>query len=139
MKTASFSLLLFFLSIVAAAQTTTFTVTTNADSGPGTLRDAIEQANAQCDGSRLCAIRFDHVLYGVPIQVLSPLPAITACAITIGEPATAELTGNRAIERSGVRLVSGSGSGLEVRARCGIANAITIRNFAITAFPDNGV
>ena len=137
MKKAIIAFAVLLFSIAAAPQTTTFTVTTTADAGPGSLREAIAQANAQCDGSMLCAIRFDRALYAQTIELQSPLPAITACAITIGEPAAAELAGNRAIELSGAHLASGSG--LEVRARCPIANAITIRNFAITGFPDNGV
>lgn len=140
MKKAIIAFAVLLFAIAAAAQTTTFTVTTNADSGPGTLREAIIQANARCDGSMLCEIRFARPLYlGVSIEPLSPLPAITSCAITIGEPAIAENAGNRAVELSGVRLHPASGSGFEVRARCPVANAITIRNFAITGFPDNGV
>lgn len=127
---------LFFL-VATSASALTFSVTTLADSGPGSLRDAIEQANAQCDGLTLCEIRFDGSLYFKTIELQSPLPAITACAITIGEPVVSELAGSRVIELSGVRL--SSGSGFEVRTRCQVANSVTIHNFAITGFPENGV
>ncbi|MEJ5277158.1 MAG: right-handed parallel beta-helix repeat-containing protein [Thermogemmata sp.] len=58
----------------AAVSAATFTVTTTADNGPGTLRWAIEQANATPG--------FDTIAFNIPVapytlQPLTPLPPIT--------------------------------------------------------------
>ncbi len=58
---------------------TTYTVLTTADSGPGSLREAITLANSD-PGS---TIQLDPSLKGKTISVLSPLPDVTASGITI--------------------------------------------------------
>jgi len=129
-----FLAIVFIATSVSAA---TFNVTTNADAGPGSLRDAIAQANAQCDGSVVCAITLDPAVEHKILELASPLPAITACGITIGDPAFDSALGKRALEISGAKL--DSGNGLEVRSRCGISNDVTITGLSITGFPDNGI
>src|SRR5947208_10914099 len=53
-------------------------VTSNADSGPGTLREAITTANSQAGPT---TIDFAIILGGPTIALLSPLPLITATGI----------------------------------------------------------
>jgi hypothetical protein len=64
------------------------TVTNNLDSGPGSLRAAITQANTDNAND---AITFAAGLTGQTIQLLSALPAITS-AMTIQGPGTPNLT-----------------------------------------------
>jgi autotransporter-associated beta strand protein len=61
------------LGTAGAADAATFNVTTNADAGPGSLRDAIESANAN-DGSD--TIVFDGALAGETILLEDSLPLI---------------------------------------------------------------
>jgi fibronectin-binding autotransporter adhesin len=58
----------------AAAQSANFVVTTNADSGPGSLANAIDQANASSDPSS--SITFAASLAGKTIVLGSELPAV---------------------------------------------------------------
>jgi len=73
-----------FLSTMAAWGSTTRVVTTLADSGAGSLRDAMSQAN----GSSGDTINFAHGLAGT-ILLQSPLPAVNANMIINGPGATA--------------------------------------------------
>ena len=103
------------------------TVSNGGDSGPGSLRAAIEETNQLC-GTRdvLCHIDFSFG-EGIPalVEPLTALPALTACHVVMGEP-----NGPRAV-------ISGrhvpAGDGLELRAPCETASlqmfGITIRDF----------
>src|SRR4051812_23259676 len=55
----------------------TFTVTTLTDDGPGSLRDAIAQANADTD---LDTIVFARLIRGGTVRLSTPDPATTADA-----------------------------------------------------------
>src|SRR5262244_1177599 len=78
-RSAAFSLILFLAVPLSAA---TFTVTNTADSGPGSLRQAILDANANAGE--------DTIAFAIPgggvhtIQPTSPLPAITDPVVVNG-------------------------------------------------------
>jgi len=115
---------LFLVATSAAAAT--FTVTTNADAGPGSLRDAILQANADCKGLVQCSIVFDPALYVQPIELESPLPVITACGpFTIGSLTMVEIRGDRLA----------SGNGFEFRASCPDAEDLVVSRVVMNGFP----
>ncbi|HEX8253081.1 MAG TPA: hypothetical protein VF846_08050 [Thermoanaerobaculia bacterium] len=119
------------------AVTRTFTVTTTADAGTGSLREAIERVNVECAaGDSVCKIDF-NLPRPSTIAPLTPLPAITACGkIDIFRMVltSTELD----LEISG-RNVS-SGSGLEIRPHCSEGvRRVSLSNFAINGFPDNGL
>src|SRR5437868_9856764 len=111
-------------------------VTTNADSGDGSLRSQIETMNATCGGTLPCKIVFANDMLIVP---LSPLPAITVCnsGIDAGGAANAPLR----VALVGTQLRNGSG--LEIRASCRpgplLNTGVTIRRLAIGGFPENGI
>ena len=75
-----FALTLFLLTCAFSALATTFTVTTNADGGPGSLRDAITQAGANGTATP------DIIVFNIPdisragrtITLLSALPDLTS-------------------------------------------------------------
>ena len=71
--------------VTAVAYATTYTVTTTADSGAGSLRQAILEANAN---SGLDYIVFAPGLAGATIRPTSPLPAITDQVEITGEAGT---------------------------------------------------
>jgi hypothetical protein len=120
-------LALFLVATSAAA--TTFTVTTAADAGPGSLRDAILQANAACPGLVQCQIVFDPQI-NQPIELESPLPAITACGpFTIGSLPDA----HSMVEIRGDRLKSGNG--FEFRASCPDAEDLVVSRVVMNGFP----
>lgn len=109
-------------------------VTTADDFGPGSLRAAIEAANANplCGTDVPCNIYFNTSLTIAP---LSPLPAIRKCHVhLIGPlelgPKSVIITGERASH----------GNGLEVRASCtqNIAG-VTIQSIGIHSWPWNGI
>ncbi|HXU07619.1 MAG TPA: Calx-beta domain-containing protein, partial [Blastocatellia bacterium] len=99
----------------------TFTVTTNADTGAGSLRDAIDQANAN-PGTDL--INFNPGIGTINVTAI-PLPAITE-AVTIdgGSPKT-ELNGDGA---------GGGADGLLI-----MTNGVTIKNLVINRFSGVGI
>ncbi len=127
-------LLLCFRSSLAA----TFTVTTNADSGAGSLRQAIIDANAASDP--------DEIIFNLgggthTIQPLSPLPAIIH-PVTIdgyfgtGASANTLAEGNDAvlvIELDGSSAGTGA-SGLTIQS-----GETTVRGLAINRFDEAGI
>jgi parallel beta-helix repeat protein len=119
-----------------------FFVTTTADSGPGSLRDAIEQVNGPCVGDvRPCVIGFRIPNGGAPwvtIATATPLPPILG-AFTIIEGATqTEFAGDTnphgpEVELTGVAQPDGNGL---VYAAC---TSFHLRGLAINGFPGSGV
>ena len=111
-------------------------VTTNADSGDGSLRAQIETMNAACGATLPCKIVFANDMLIAP---LSPLPTITVCnsGIDAGGAANAPLR----VALVGTQLRNGSG--LEIRTNCrpgAFSNTgVTIRRLAIGGFPENGI
>src|SRR2546423_4220622 len=79
-------------------------VNSTADSGDGSLRAAIEDANARCSDGVPCKIKLDLPRYST-VEPLTPLPAIEAGAVTI-EGNTSH-SGDRFLEVSGARLTRG--------------------------------
>ena len=76
--------LLVVLTVAAAANAATFTVTSYADSGPGTLRNAILQSNAS---PRASGNTIQILTVGAPPYVIKPnslLPAIVGPAVVQG-------------------------------------------------------
>jgi hypothetical protein len=112
--------------ILAAAQLQTIIVTSTADSGPGTLREALTQAPPDT------LIAFDHTVFppGNPtrISLLSPLPELWQGSITIdASNAGVILDGGRLPPEEG-------GSGLTINS-----NGNVIRGLQILGFPEHGI
>jgi len=110
-----------------------FVVTTTADSGAGSLRQAITDANANCPAGRPCLITF-NIGESLPpneqytIRVLTPLPPVDAYEVTIdgrrfGGGPTIELRGDGAL-----------GDGLVLRGPF-----ITVHGLTIDGFWANGI
>lgn len=106
------------------------------DSSAGTLRAAIEEANAVCDGTLPCLITFfDHPeILPKTLFPSSPLPVITACSLTL-----------RSMERAPPDFTWGingsdlaSGEGLVFNPRCE-GTRIVIDGFYIAGFPGDGI
>jgi hypothetical protein len=115
-----------FLSLGQAVAAATYTVTTTTDSGTGSLRQAILNAN---NGTGLNTIAFNIAGIGpFKITPASPLPTITAPVIIDGttQPGYA---GTPLIELSGTGLEAGI-SGLVITA-----GGSTVRGLAINEFP----
>lgn len=113
-------------------------VSNTNDSGPGSLRAAIEAANDWCTQERPCEIRFDVPRDSVAvIEPLSPLPPLTACGVKVGGPPP--FGGARPpvrVEVNGRRLASGYG--LELRSAC-THPLLELTGMRITDFPGDGV
>jgi hypothetical protein len=120
----------------------TFYVSTTADAGAGSLRQAILDANATCQGNgKLCAIGF---LINEPsinpwktIRVSSPLPALTAISTRIDGGLQTTLVGDTnprgpEIEISGNGTVDGDGIRL-------IGCETELANVVVNGFLRNGV
>jgi hypothetical protein len=107
-------------------------VTTADDFGAGSLRDAIAQANAQCDGTVACKMTFAGPM---TIEPKSQLPAITACSLLIdgGVAFNTSLDAERPVEISGAK--AGFANGLEIRSFCGVS----LRGLTINRFGANGL
>ncbi|HEX8153813.1 MAG TPA: right-handed parallel beta-helix repeat-containing protein, partial [Thermoanaerobaculia bacterium] len=110
-------------------------VMSTADSGPATLREGILEANRNCTGAFRCVVNVEMPgRADVPVvDLLTPLPPITAVRTTIGTYAYDP--GFRPIvELNGAALTAGNG--LELR---GAWNDVRIRRVAIRNFPENGI
>lgn len=115
----------------------TFTVTTTADDGPGSLRQAIADANASPEADE---IRFDLFILDpnfnfntdtYTIRPQSPLPAITG-PVTIDGTSQSGFRGTPVIELDGSQ--AGGGSGLTLTG----GNS-TVRGLVINRFPAFGI
>ncbi|HEX3070988.1 MAG TPA: right-handed parallel beta-helix repeat-containing protein [Thermoanaerobaculia bacterium] len=128
----------------------TIYVTTTADAGAGSLRQAILDANATCLGNgTLCAIGFvinePSVNPWKTIRVSSPLPALTAISTRIdgglqtafaGDTNTAgpeiEISGNGTVDGDGIRL-----SGCETELANVVVNGFLRNGVSMNAQPCN--
>jgi hypothetical protein len=110
----------------------TFAVTTADDFGAGSLRDAIAHANDRCDFTVACLVTFAGPM---TIEPQSPLPAVTACNITIdgGIALNTSQDVPRPVEISGAK--AGVANGLEIRSGCGV----TVRGLTVNNFAGNGI
>ena len=111
-------------------------VNTTADSGPGSLRAAIEEANARCAAGVPCKIKLDVPRYST-FEPLTPLPAIEAGLLAI--EGNSGRSGDRAFELSGARLTHGTGLNINSTADPHHQLFIQIADLAINNFPDYGV
>jgi hypothetical protein len=113
------------------------TVTSTADSGAGSLRDAITQANAGCNDP--CRIAFE-IPGPVPasgwftIAPSTPLPPITADRVIVDGTTQTAFTGDTNPAGPEIFLdgrFTASGHGLEVRSRCdAVVQGLSIGNFS---------
>ena len=106
----------------------TYMVTTNADGGTGSLRDAITLANGHAGAD---SIQFNLAAGQTSIAVSSALPAITD-AVTIDATTQLGYLKTPVVELNGAS--AGSASGLLV-----LSSNVTIKGFAINRFALNGI
>jgi hypothetical protein len=116
-------------------------VRTTADRGPGSLRAAIDQSNAECVDAWPCLIAFripaDDAHWHT-VTVTEPLPAILRRAVLVDGTTQSRYFGDTnaagpEIELSGAGLATGSG--IEIVAAC----TSSIRGLAINGFPTSAV
>lgn len=133
-----FILPFFFIFISTFTFATSYIVTTTDDSGAGSLREAITQANSS-------PIGFDDIIFAIPaddpnydestgvftINLISELPLISSANITIDGNTQQSLTGNTNIEGPEIKL-SGGGT-LEYCFRVG-GPSNTFKNLIISGF-----
>jgi Right handed beta helix region len=104
---------------------TEYVVTNNDDDGPGSLRQAILDANAGCTHYYTpCLLRFD-LARPATIRPLAPLPAIEADELFI-EGGGVTLDGS---------LLDRPANGLTIAA----AGQSTVRGLTVRGFPENGI
>ena len=115
----------FILSSPAAI----FTVTNTFDSGPGSLRQAILDANASSGAD---AIVFNIAGTGVQTIALSAILPIVSEAVTIDATTQPGFAGTPLIELNGDGL--GQGQGIQVNG-----GGAVVRGFAINRFSGNGI
>lgn len=126
--------LLSLLLTIPAIADEVYSVKSTADSGPGTLRDAIEYTNTRCGADTVCRILFD-LPAGSSVELLTPLPVIRSCNVRM--TANREIAGNRRLEITGRRLTTGSGFELVDVDDC--VGEWRIEDLAINDFPDFAV
>ena len=107
----------------------TYTVNSTADSGAGSLRDAIDYVDAHGGGT---TIAFDFGTGPQTIDLLSPLPAITA-PLTIDGTTQPGYSGTPLIELDG----AGAGPGANGLTLAG--NGITVKGLIIGGFGGDGI
>ena len=119
-------LILTIAFLTGAAQATTYTVTTLADNGAGSLRQAILDANASFGAD---TINFNIPGSGVRsiFPQIGELPEITD-SLTINGATQPGYTGNPLIEINGSAL-TGQLSGITIRNGAVVIKALVIRDF----------
>lgn len=108
----------------------TFTVTTAADAGAGSLRDAINQANAS---PGLDAINF-ALGTGTPTINVGAITSTALPQITDAVTINGATGGATSIELNGTAAGAGGGNGLTL-----MGNNITVRNLVINRFSGAGI
>ena len=123
------NLLLSALCLVAAsARAGTYSVTSAADSGPGSLRQAILDANSGACAPP-CRIQYGSVAGVLTVAPLTELPGIDASNVSItSQPQFRSWT----LEISGANL--SAGSGLRIRG-----SFVTVSGVIINGFPGTGI
>jgi hypothetical protein len=96
------AVVLLLATIAASANASVFSVTWSDDSGPGTLRDAILQANAHAGR--------DTIEIHVTVRPTSPLPVITDAADIIGTDNGTGIDGTNAGTSTDGLVISAAGS-----------------------------
>ncbi|HVR38400.1 MAG TPA: right-handed parallel beta-helix repeat-containing protein [Thermoanaerobaculia bacterium] len=99
-----------------------FVVTQNGDDGKGSLRDAIQSLNVE-NACRTEPCRIDFAIDG-DINVLSPLPPVTAVDLLID--------GESKIDIRGDALTAGEGLQID-------SPSVTIRGLSVSRFPFSGI
>jgi hypothetical protein len=116
----------------------TFNVINNADAGSGSLRAAMEAANAGCMDGKACLIAFRipagaNAWHSIALQ--SPLPRVVTRVFIDGTTQRGYFGDTNSagpeVEISGDLLEEGSG----IEMQCGNE----VRGLAINGFPDNGI
>lgn len=115
------------LVVAGPGQAATYTVTRTADTGWGSLRWAIEQANAH-EGSDV--IQFSSGMTGQVIRPSTPLPALSDEETTINGDTAGD--GRPHVALNGIQLTEGDG----IRV---LADLCGIRGLAIYNFPGSGI
>src|SRR5215471_1702610 len=115
------------------ALATTFTVTSNADGGPGSLRDAIASSNANV--GVIDTIDFDLPFASSVISVSANLPTITDPVVIDGS-IPGELNGVQHVRLDGTAAGAG-GVGLDFATET--SDASTVRRLTITSFQQAGL
>lgn len=121
------------LALSGPALAATFTVTNTNDAGPGSLRQAMEDANATT-GADSISFNVNGGGVNVTIQPTSALPVITESVVINAN--TQGCSGpSRCVELDGSLLSSASfDDGFAISG-----DSVTIRGFAINRFPANGI
>jgi len=126
----SFIALFFFAASVPVAAQTTHPVTSTADSGPGTLRQAIADAN-NSSGLPADVIEFDLTGSGPhTIALASDLPAIT-------DPVS--ILGNTQPGYAGAPLITVDGNGNAATGLRVRAGNVEVRGLSLVAFSGTGI
>jgi len=131
------------------AEADTFTVTTTADTGPGSLRQAILDANAQTGGFACNGHQIAFAIPGDGVHTIQPLSALPALLITIdldgftqpGSVPNSASQGNNSvikIELDGSLAGAADGLLLSSASPCS-AGGSTLRGLAINRFEGAGV
>jgi hypothetical protein len=126
---------------ISSALNDTIYVTTTADDGAGSLRQAILDANAHCSGTALCVIAFriaePSATPWKTIRVATPLPRITAPLVHIDGSTQTGFFGDANADGPEVEISGGAtvnGDGLHI-TNC----SAEIAGLAINGFLGNGV
>ncbi|HYC90747.1 MAG TPA: right-handed parallel beta-helix repeat-containing protein [Thermoanaerobaculia bacterium] len=104
-----------------------YAVTSTADSGPGSLRQAIEDVNRECkDRETPCVIAFAlDAPHPATIRLQTALPAISAPVVHVDGRLQATLDGSALPAGNGLQLEGGS--------------VARVSGLAISGFPGNGI
>ncbi|HEY9174958.1 MAG TPA: hypothetical protein VI136_21935, partial [Verrucomicrobiae bacterium] len=120
----------FMLATCLSSQAATFTVTSPADSGEGSLRWAIEQANA--------SLGSDTIVFALPgagpyvIQPTSPLP-------TVADPVVIDGTTQPGFAGTPIIRLDGQSAGESANGVVVTCGGNTVRGLAITRFHLSGI
>jgi len=129
-----------FLCLVVSTQAATFTVTNTGDSGAGSLRQAIFDANGNAGP--------DTIAFNIPgggvhtISALTPLPTITGPVTMDGYSQPGSSPNNLAVGDNAVLLIEISGASVSGSFTDGLVSTAgnsTFRGLVINRFPEYGI